>query len=429
MTDLAVLVVNYNKRDLLIKCLDSIFASDEVDFDVFVVDNASKDGSVDAVKKYFKDRVTLLVNDENTGGAGGFHRGMEHISGMNQYKYIAEFDNDILVKSDAIRELRRYMEKNPNVAACGATIIDMENLETVYEMGAFIDVENFRLKLPFHQVKYSDLPDEVTCDYVAFGASIILVDSLKNAGLPDKDFFIFWDDMEFCWRLRKSGYKVCAISAAVVYHCSPSVYQQPMGSYYRMRNQIVCFARHTDAEIFENLAEIVTGRFFRTMVVNINTPERANAYTHALFDALNGVMGKAEAHKVAPLATVQKWHSLVKGKGKIIVHEGRGFTQRDALASILRSVTDAPIAIASDNMATDNNTLHVITCYHILDIDYTSLPFIEGETLIWDNYQNFICDAADFSVFSAHKKFYPVFHSMLYGYIKNKLNLLREAWG
>jgi len=426
MRDLAVLVVNFNKRELLVKCLESIFASESTDFDVFLVDNASVDDSVDAVNKQFGEKVTLLLNEENTGGAGGFYRGMKYITELGKYKYLVEFDNDITVEPDAINALRHYMEHSPDVGACGATIIDANSPDYVYEMGAMIDVHTFRLNLPFHQAKQEKLPKESLCDYVAFGASIIRIEAMKRIGYADISFFIFWDDMEFCWRLRKAGYKVCAISSAVVYHNGQTAYHHPLGNYYRFRNKIVCFARHTSDEEFNVLPDTLLLIYFRNMVASINTPEKASAYTHALFDALNNVTGKVVDGKISTLYPHQKWHKMVAGKQCINICVSEGFTQLDSLIETLKNVTNAPIAINKEIKL--GQELTVLACPYVLDFDYSSMLLDSECTLVWDNYHNFACDRGDFKAFNEYNDYYPLFKSALYMYVKAKLVELRKTY-
>ena len=446
MNELAVVICNFNKKSFVLDCIESVFRSDFKDLDLIVVDNASTDDSVEAIRERFGDKLTLLVNEVNTGGSGGFNRGIQEVLDRGIHKYVMLADNDITVEANTIDELKSYMDSHPETGVCGATIFQMGNREITQEMGANISFEGFTNNPLYHQVRKHELPPKLECDYVAFCASIIRVDAIRKAGLIESDYFIYWDDMEFCWRTRKSGYKVSAISSAIVYHhTSPPSNRTTFTEYYFFRNKTNCFARHLSDEEFALLPEIITKRIYRIMVCNKDNYALATTYMHALDDALNAVVGKAQDYKIFELPKEKKWHNVVKGKSRILIEFSPDYTKINLLLSQLREFCDAEITIATHgaNMANyclgdtilvekkhpdDHFDVTITVCHHVLDFHYTDFDFTEGRTLIIDSYGNSIVDKNDLLVYQYHEENYSVFRAMLYNYIKDKLRLLREDY-
>jgi GT2 family glycosyltransferase len=446
MEKTAVVICNYNKKDFVLGCIESVFRSEGADVDLIGVGNASTDGSAGALRAQYGNRLTLLVNKINTGGSGGFNLGMKTVMDKGSYRYLIQLDNDVTVKKDTINELLKYAEDHPEVGVCGAAIFRMDNPEITQEMGANISFEEFTNKPLYMQAKLGALPPAVECDYVPIGASVIRTEALKKAGLMESRYFIYWDDMEFCWRMRKAGYRIHAISSAIVYHnMSSPKYDTTYSVYYFFRNKINCFAGHVNDSEFALLPDIITKRLYRIMICNKDNIPVTATYMHALDDALNGVMGKAADYKIVPLQDNKKWHSLVKGKANILIRFDPAFIVLEKLVSELRMLCNAKITVVSggasfSNVSFDSNVviaerddsadcdLEIYVCYHALDFPYGAISFTEGRTLIIDNYGNAVADCGDVTAYLRYEENYSVFKAMMYQYIKDKLSVVRENY-
>jgi len=446
MNKLAVVICTFNKRDFVLDCIESVLNSDRTDFDIIVVDNASTDGSVDAIKVKYGEKLTLIAKTENTGGSGGFNSGMQEVLDRGFYKYFILMDNDITVKNDTISELRDYMDKHDDVGICGSAIFQMENPEITQEMGAVIRFDELTNKPLYHQVKADGLPHFVDCDYVPFCSAMIRTDILNEVGLIDTGNFIYWDDMEFCWRVRKAGYKVHAISSSVVYHCmSSKQYDTTFGTYYFFRNKLKCFTRHTSESEFELLPEIITKRLYRSIICNIDNSPVITTYMHALNDALNEVTGKADVYKIQPLPTDRNWHELVRVKSNILINYDPKCVRIATLLNEIEELCVAKITIATQGnelpelelkdisviekkVLNDVYDLEINLCYHVLDLDFTSTSFTEGQTIYYDAFGNAIATHEEYDTFKNYESAYNTFKVMMLSYITEKLRLVREAY-
>lgn len=243
---LAIVICNFNKAAYLRQCLESVFASSGLSFEhqVIVVDNASTDGSVELVKQDFP-QVVLLQNQQNEGGSGGFARGMEYATDQ-QFSHVALLDNDIRLESETLMSLFAYLQQNPAVGVVGSKILSMDNPQYLQELGSYIDWENFSVRVEHKGASDStELPAVTVCDYVPACCLMTRLEVLQQVGSFDRRHFIYWDDMDWCWRVKQAGYQIHAISQARVYHkMGAQNLTTTFASYYFERNRVLFFLKH-----------------------------------------------------------------------------------------------------------------------------------------------------------------------------------------
>ena len=128
-----IVICNYNKSSYVVNCIQSVLESDTTDYDIYMVDNASSDDSVSAVKKCFGDAVTILENPANLGGSGGFNTGLRMVLERG-YPYIWCLDNDVLVDESALSALLQFLIAHPEVGMAGSK---------VYHMDLFVRIPRF----------------------------------------------------------------------------------------------------------------------------------------------------------------------------------------------------------------------------------------------------------------------------------------------
>ena len=438
MNDIAVVICNYNKKNYVLSCIESVLNSSFRGFDLIVVDNASTDGSVEAIQSQYADRLTILENEENTGGSGGFHRGMKHAVDAG-YKYVLCLDNDVEFDKNAIGALYRFMESRPEAGACGSAIYRFDDRSCTQEMGAMIDYKNLGFKLLHAQMRNAKPPEETECDYIAFCSAMLRVDALKRVGLMQHEYFIYWDDIELCWRIRRGGYKIFAISGSVVYHhANPIDPTTTFSHYYMFRNKLNCFARHLDDHAFDELPELVTQRLYRIFAVNRNNLPVITTYMHALNDALNGIAGKAGEGRILPFESNASifTKSFAGVKTVLVRHGGKNDHLRNMIVYMKKiSGCDIKVAVGAEDWAvikdmegivaaneqdTFERTIH--TFPHILDI-----PEYEQGVIYLDDYWNFILSDEDLQYIKTFSEGYDFFHKTHYEFIRAKLSELRKS--
>jgi GT2 family glycosyltransferase len=212
----SIIILSYNTKGLLEKCLTSIFTKiKDIDFEVIVVDNASSDDSVKMIKEKFA-KAKLVESKENLGFAKGVNVGASHAKG----KYLLLLNSDIEVITPEFKELFGSLEKNDDIAVVGGKL-DNADGSTSRSYGAFYELgEVFRMLFRDTEKKTLDEPENkpFTVDWVSGGFMAIKKSVFDELRGLDPHFFMYIEDMEFCYRVQKKGLKVLYNPGVVVKH-------------------------------------------------------------------------------------------------------------------------------------------------------------------------------------------------------------------
>lgn len=364
---IGIVVCNYNKQDYVVNCIKSLFESD-IDFsdvDVYVVDNASTDESVAAIREAFGNKVTLLVNSENLGGSGGFNTGLRKaLESPENYKYLMCVDNDIVFDKSAIRLLKEYLDTNEDTAVCGSMAFYMDEPGKIWNYGGKIDFESYIQKdLYKNRTDIDNLPDYVECDYVPACSLMVRRDAVMRVGIMPDDNFIYWDDMEWGYRFNTTGYKVVSLKASKVWHKAGG---RNAGNtfihYYMQRNRINFFMNALDSvEKKERFLNIVLAEYFRT-IYSVNLKGEANiakTLMNAIVDAAKGVRGKAVDGKILPRPTVpNRVENALSGAGSVTIKFNGMF---EGLGNIVKNIkkinSNMEIVISTADKPADKSAL------------------------------------------------------------------------
>lgn len=297
MRGFAVVICNWNKKDDVEACINAVMASTVIPDMVYVVDNASTDGSQDVIRKYVGSKLSLIENCQNLGGSGGFNTGIS--AALEEgYQYIHLLDNDATVEADCFEKTIELLDKEPSIVAVGSKVLVAHESEPIIqEMGALIDWDrcDFNRNFPFHK-DGDDIPEIVECDYVPACSVVIRADVIREVGLMDTDNFIYWDDIEWFYRMKKLGKRVVSYKNATVRHkLGGRSRSNTFGTYYFARNRINFFIKNVGESSLNKCVdtlfdELFKGIFFSKYKGQFNT---AKALEFAVRDALENVRGLA----------------------------------------------------------------------------------------------------------------------------------------
>ncbi len=222
--ELSIIIVNLNTKDLTVGCIRSIEKeAKDLSFEVLLTDNGSNDGSVEALKgitkeKYWKDRFTLILNDNNTGYAKANNQGIRRAKG----KYILLLNNDTVVHKDALQNLLKFARATPDAGVVGSRLL---NIDGSLQMSCYhfptitsaIKEYWFGKKGLFEKfAPKGELP--VTVDSVVGAAFLITPEAKKRVGILDERYFAYFEDIDYCRQTWKKGLKVYYLPDSVITH-------------------------------------------------------------------------------------------------------------------------------------------------------------------------------------------------------------------
>jgi len=253
--DVAIIIVNWNTRDILRNCLESIYAQTQnISFKVIVVDNASSDGSAKMVQSVFPD-VTLIVNDTNQGYATALNQGMQVSNG--RYKLL--LNSDIIICDNAIEKTVRYADRHLEVGMVGCQVREDDgnmmtcfNFPTVFSVFCTISClarvfKNNRLFGHEHMLWWKrDSEREV--DVISGMFMLVRDEAIQQVGGMDEDYFLFYEETDWCYRFAKANLKRMFWPGASIIHLhsgGQSQKQDPLKFYIQFyKSLFIYFRKH-----------------------------------------------------------------------------------------------------------------------------------------------------------------------------------------
>ncbi len=217
-TDLSIIIVNYNTKELLTQCLKSVLVSKMAAYsmEIIVVDNSSTDGSAETVKKNFSN-VKIIQLSENAGFSAGNNAGVKKAGGA----YVLLLNSDTKVNADTLKNMIDFMKEHPDVGAatCKLLLPDgamdpachrgfptpwasftyFSGLERLFPQSSFFG--------QYHQ-GFKDLtkPHEIDSPSGAF--FLVRRNVIDKVGLLDEDFFMYGEDLDWAYRIHEAGWKI-----------------------------------------------------------------------------------------------------------------------------------------------------------------------------------------------------------------------------
>jgi len=200
MLDLSIIIVNFNKSKLLKDCLDSIYKnSKSIKFEIFVVDNGSKDNSVSMIKENFP-QIKLIENSSNLGFAKANNQAIK----LSQGKYILLLNNDTKILNNALKQMVEFMTAHPNTGGLGPKLLNPDL--TSQREGSLLSKRFWNSKTP------------IETNFLTGAALMIRRGVFEKVGLLDENFFFYNEDIDICRRIKKAGWKLYFLPSAQIIH-------------------------------------------------------------------------------------------------------------------------------------------------------------------------------------------------------------------
>lgn len=227
MVDISVIIVNWNTQELLQHCLRSIATNTActTKYEILVVDNGSTDGSAEMVAQHFPD-ASLIRNQENLGFAKANNQAIEVSTG----RYILILNSDTELKSDALTAMINFMDAHPSAGICGAKLLNADGTRqyscdlfprTPYKMvrDKIRDIVQRHSEHSWqNRMAAWDFDRNFVVDYLIGAALLIRRETLEQIGLLDEQFFMYAEDIDWCYRAFLKGWQTYYLGTTSIYH-------------------------------------------------------------------------------------------------------------------------------------------------------------------------------------------------------------------
>jgi len=232
-----VVVLNWNGRDSIRPCLESVLHQTYGSYRVVVVDNASTDGSRDVVRDEFPN-VTLVPLPENLHFARGTNAGLREALRDPECAFIATLNNDTRVDPEWLAELVRIA--GPRVGMVASKMVFFDRPNVLNSTGVCIGPDGSAMDRGWNSVDEGQFDHALDVFGPSAGAALYRRDVLDSVGLFDEDFLAYYEDLDLAWRTRLAGWEARFAPRAIVHHKYSASYGSgnPMKTYLCERNRV-----------------------------------------------------------------------------------------------------------------------------------------------------------------------------------------------
>ncbi len=232
MPKLALVILNYNRADLLAACLRSIYAQPpQNSFAVWVVDNASSDESVPLVRTQFP-QVQLIVNDQNAGFAAGNNLALRVLLHAKEApEFVLLLNNDTVVPAGTLDALVAYLEKHAEVGVVGPKVLLPDGAldracrrsfptpeVAFYRMLGLAQIFPKSRRFGRYNLTYLDENLEIEVDSVVGACMLLRTNVIREVGLLDEQFFMYGEDLDWAYRIKQYGWRIIYYPKVEILH-------------------------------------------------------------------------------------------------------------------------------------------------------------------------------------------------------------------
>lgn len=198
----SIIIPSFNTKAVTLRCIQSVVENTTIPYEIVVIDNASTDGTVEAVKqlKIENWKLKIFCNSKNMGFAKAVNQGITAAKG----KYILLLNSDVFTKKGSIEKMIEFAQITPDCGVVGGKLV-FANGEVQRSVMVFPTLGQ-SIKKYWLEKKDQDLPDVVTAvDAVVGAAFLITPKARKTVGLMDERYFMYFEDLDYCRRVKQAG--------------------------------------------------------------------------------------------------------------------------------------------------------------------------------------------------------------------------------
>lgn len=260
----SIIILNYKNAEDTLECVKSLKNIDYENYDIIVVDNNSPDDSYTILKEKLPDYCLLMSSGKNGGFAYGNNVGIKYAMSRGT-EYVLLLNNDTLVEKDFLLRLIECFEKNENTAISTGKIYYEAQRDKIWYAGGEIDWNRF-YGYHYNYEKYNDIAN---ISFASGCLMLIKAEVFKKVGMLPKEYFMYYEDVDFCASVLEAGYDITYNPMAVIYHkvgASIGEEESPFAVEWNTRNRLKFIKKYSAKLNFKSYIKLIAF-FYITRVI------------------------------------------------------------------------------------------------------------------------------------------------------------------
>ena len=210
MKKVTAIIVNWNDKDVIVECIQSLLDQDKNQIDIIISDNGSEDGSTELIRRRFPS-ITIIENGENLGFGSALNRGLAVAKG----DYLLFLNSDLKLNPMCVGELVKLLESDSNTGGAIPKILYINQKNTINSLGVLINYTGIAYPNLLGQ---KDLGWEKPFESACGGIFMLRKEVYETVGGFDEDLFLYHEDHDLSWRIRLAGWSLKVAPKAIMYH-------------------------------------------------------------------------------------------------------------------------------------------------------------------------------------------------------------------
>jgi len=302
--EISVIVLNWNGKQYLKECFESLKEQTFGDFVIYLVDNGSEDGSVDFVKENYPE-VEIIALSENRGFAGGVNAGIRNSQG----KFVALLNNDTKVSPRWLSELHRGIIQDEKTGICSSKMLFYYTPEVINAAGDIYRTDGVPENRGIGEKDEGQYDREEFVFGACAGAALYRRSMLEETGLFDEDYFESVEDADLSFRAQLMGYKCLYVPGALIYHVHMATVGKFSAFHFRncVRNRTYTLIKNMPGLLILRYSFWIFMTYFMEFLSIVPSPWKSLEMKKAYFKAFGDVLKNT-------FRTLKKRRDIQKGK-------------------------------------------------------------------------------------------------------------------
>jgi GT2 family glycosyltransferase len=245
----SIIILNWNGKEDTIECLESLKHLTYPNYEIMLVDNGSKDGSLECFRERYPD-IEILENENNLGFAEGNNVGIKKLLSRDE-DYIMLLNNDTIVEPSFLDELTKVIESDPTIGIVGPKVYYYDEPNKIQTAGIRVSFwRGTATHLKRNEIDTVDDSRIKEVDSICGCALFARSEVFSKIGYLKKDYFAYWEETDWCVRAHRVGYKIVYVPSAKIWHKEGSTSKKRSGFYeFQMTRNMFWFMKQNSTRV------------------------------------------------------------------------------------------------------------------------------------------------------------------------------------